>query len=58
MKMRRKLKVAKLFSDGGYASTTIQPLKSPDIVQSGQIVAIALADTFEAAREAAHAGSR
>jgi xanthine dehydrogenase YagR molybdenum-binding subunit len=50
-----KLKEAKLFSDGGYASTTIQPLKSADILHEGQIVAVVVADTFEAAREAAHA---
>jgi xanthine dehydrogenase YagR molybdenum-binding subunit len=49
-----KLKEAKLFSNGGYAATTIQPLKSPDIAQAGQIVAVVLAETFEAAREAAH----
>jgi xanthine dehydrogenase YagR molybdenum-binding subunit len=48
-----KLKEAKLFSNGGYAATTIQPLKSPEIAQDGQIVAIVLAETFEAAREAA-----
>ncbi len=50
-----KLKDAKLFSNGGHASTTIQPLKSPEIAHDGQIVAVVLADTFEAAREAAHA---
>jgi xanthine dehydrogenase YagR molybdenum-binding subunit len=49
-----KLKEAKLFSNGGYASTTIQPLKSAEIAQDGQIVAVVLAETFEAAREAAH----
>src|SRR5271169_4145709 len=49
-----KLKEAKLFSDGGYSSTTIQPLKSPDIDHEGQIVAVVLANNFEAAREAAH----
>ena len=49
-----KLKEAKLFSNGGYASTTIQPLKSPEIVQAGQIVAVVLANTFESAREASH----
>jgi xanthine dehydrogenase YagR molybdenum-binding subunit len=49
-----KLKEAKLFSNGGYASTTIQPLKSPDIGHAGQIIAVVVADSFEAAREAAH----
>jgi xanthine dehydrogenase YagR molybdenum-binding subunit len=50
-----KLKEAKLFSNGGYAATTIQPLKSAYIEQEGEIVAIVLAETFEAARQAAHA---
>jgi xanthine dehydrogenase YagR molybdenum-binding subunit len=49
-----KLKDAKLFSNGGYASTTVQPLKSADIAHDGQIVAVVLAETFEVAREAAH----
>ena len=48
-----QLQQAKLFSDGGYASTTIQPLTSPEIAQDGQIVAVVVADTFEGAREAA-----
>ena len=50
-----KLQDAKLFSNGGYTSSTIQPLKSAEIAQEGQIVAVVLAETFEAAREAAHA---
>ena len=50
-----KLKEAKLFSNGGYTSSTIQPLKSAEIAQEGQIVAIVLAETFEAARQAAYA---
>jgi xanthine dehydrogenase YagR molybdenum-binding subunit len=50
-----KLKEAKLFSNGGYAGTTIQPLKSAEIAQAGQIVAVVVAETFEAARQAAHA---
>jgi xanthine dehydrogenase YagR molybdenum-binding subunit len=49
-----KLREAKLFSNGGYSSTTIQPLKSPEIAQDGQIIAVVLAETYEAAREAAH----
>jgi len=49
-----KLKQAKLFSDGGYASTTIQPLQSPEISQAGEIVAVVLAETFETARQGAH----
>src|SRR6185369_5385322 len=46
---------AGLFSNGGYASTTIQPLKSADIAHDGQIIAVVLAETFEAARQAAFA---
>lgn len=49
-----KLNDAKLFSSGGYASTTIQPLKSAEVGHDGQIVAVVVADTYEAAREAAH----
>jgi xanthine dehydrogenase YagR molybdenum-binding subunit len=49
-----KLKEAKLFSNGGYASTTIQPLLSAEIANDGEIIAVVLAETFEAAREAAH----
>src|SRR5690348_5197964 len=49
-----QLKDAKLFSNGGYMATTIQPLKSADISHDGQIIAVVVAETFEAAREAAH----
>jgi xanthine dehydrogenase YagR molybdenum-binding subunit len=49
-----KLRDAKLFSNGGYMSTTVQPLKSADIAHDGQIIAVVLAENFEAAREAAH----
>ena len=49
-----QLKATKLFSSGGYMSTTIQPLKSPEVAHDGEIIAVVLANTFEAAREAAH----
>lgn len=49
-----KLKNIKFFSDGGYASTTVIPLNSAEIAHHGQIVAVVVADTFEAARDAAH----
>jgi xanthine dehydrogenase YagR molybdenum-binding subunit len=49
-----KLKTAKLFSNGGYASSTIQPLQSAEIAHDGQIIAIVLAESFEAARDAAY----
>ena len=47
-----KLKEAKLFSNGGYSSTTNQPLRSSEIAEEGQIVAIVVAETYEGAREA------
>jgi xanthine dehydrogenase YagR molybdenum-binding subunit len=48
------IKPAKLFSDGGYAGSTIMPLTSDQIWHYGQVVVVVLAETFEAAREAAH----
>jgi xanthine dehydrogenase YagR molybdenum-binding subunit len=49
-----KLKPVEFFSDGGYASTTMMPLSSPDVAHDGEIVAVVVAETFEAARDAAH----
>ncbi len=43
-----KLKEAKLFSNGGYTSTTIQPLTSNEIANEGEIIAIVLAETSKA----------
>ena len=43
----------KLFSQKGHMGTTIAPLQER-IHHDGQIVALVVADTFEAAREAAH----
>jgi xanthine dehydrogenase YagR molybdenum-binding subunit len=48
------VKATKLFSDGGYLGSTIMPLGSDRVQHGGQIIAVALAETFEAAREAAH----
>src|SRR5262245_44314397 len=48
------VKPTKFFGKGGRASTSIRPLSSPQIWHDGQIVAVVLADTFEAAREAAY----
>jgi xanthine dehydrogenase YagR molybdenum-binding subunit len=45
---------AGIFSAGGPMGTTIRPLKSRDISHDGEIVAMVLADTYEAAREAAY----
>lgn len=41
------------FASGGYFGSTMRPLSSPEIRYGGQIVAVVLAETFEAAREAA-----
>jgi xanthine dehydrogenase YagR molybdenum-binding subunit len=48
------IKPGKFFSAGGTASTSIVPLASPRIWYDGQIVALVVAETFEAAREAAY----
>jgi xanthine dehydrogenase YagR molybdenum-binding subunit len=48
-----RIEPAKFFSKGGTASTTVPPL-SQTIFHDGQIVAMAVADSFEAAREAAY----
>jgi xanthine dehydrogenase YagR molybdenum-binding subunit len=45
---------AKFFGFGGTAGTTIKPLSSPQVWHDGQIIAVVVADTFEAAREAAY----
>jgi xanthine dehydrogenase YagR molybdenum-binding subunit len=42
-----------LLSEGGYVGSTIMPLDNARIWHSGQIVAVILAETFEAASEAA-----
>jgi aerobic-type carbon monoxide dehydrogenase small subunit (CoxS/CutS family) len=41
------------FSEGGQAASSIVPLSSPKIWRDGQIVALVVAETFEAASEAA-----
>ena len=48
------VKEIKFSKQGGPASTSIVPLSSPKIWHDGQIVAMVVADRFEAAREAAH----
>ena len=52
--MADAIKQVPFFSNGGPASTSLVPLSSPKIWHAGQIVAMVLADRFEAAREAAH----
>ena len=48
------IKPGKTFDQKGYMGSTIAPLASPRIWHGGQVVAVVLADTFEAAREGAH----
>lgn len=42
------------FSNGGQLSTTILPLVSSNISHDGEIIAVVVAETYEAAREAAN----
>ena len=49
-----QIKGLKIFNDGGTGSTSIAPLSGPKIWHDGQIVAMVVAETFEAAREAAY----
>jgi xanthine dehydrogenase YagR molybdenum-binding subunit len=49
-----RIKPGKFTGNQGYMGSSIAPLQSERIWHDGQIVAIVLADTFEAAREAAH----
>ena len=44
----------KFFAAGGQAGSTIRPLESPRVWHDGQIIAMVVADTYEAAREAAY----
>jgi xanthine dehydrogenase YagR molybdenum-binding subunit len=48
-----QVKPLKTFSEGGQAGSSIVPLSSPKIWHDGQIVALVVAETFEAASEAA-----
>ena len=44
----------KFMTEGGPASNTVVPLGSPDIAYGGQTIAVVLANSYEAARDAAH----
>jgi xanthine dehydrogenase YagR molybdenum-binding subunit len=44
----------KTFDGGGYMGTSIAPMASDEIQHDGQIVALVVGETFEAAREGAH----
>jgi xanthine dehydrogenase YagR molybdenum-binding subunit len=48
-----RVKPGKTMSDKGYMGSTIAPLASAKVQYSGQIVAVVIADSFEAARGAA-----
>ena len=52
--MADAIRQVKFKSMGGPASTSVVPLSSPKIWHAGQIVALVVADRFEAAQEAAH----
>ena len=52
--MHGEVREAGFFAGGGYAGSTMRPLEIDRIQHDGQIVAVVLADTFEAAREAAY----
>ena len=52
--MADAIKAVKFKSMGGPASTSVVPLSSPKIWHAGQIVAMVVANRFEAAEEAAH----
>ena len=49
-----QFKAMKSFSGGGSGSTSIEPLQTPEIRHDGEIVAVVLAESFEAARDASH----
>ncbi len=49
-----QFKQIKTFSEGGSASTTMMPLQSAEVRHDGEIVAVILAETYEAARDASH----
>jgi xanthine dehydrogenase YagR molybdenum-binding subunit len=52
--MAGEIRPVNFFADGGYVGSSIMPLSSPQVFHAGQIVAVVLADGFEAARDAAH----
>lgn len=49
-----KIEPGKTFNKGGYVGSTIAPLNSDRIFHDGQIVALVVAESLEAAREGAH----
>ncbi len=51
---RPPLKPVKHFFTGGAGITAVPPLAGPEVAHDGQIIAMIVAESFEAAREAAH----
>jgi xanthine dehydrogenase YagR molybdenum-binding subunit len=51
--MRGAVAKADFFAKGGYVGSTIRPMESEQIWHNGQIIALVVADSLEAAREAA-----
>jgi len=51
---RPPLKTVKHFVAGGSGITAIPPLAGPEVAHEGQIIGMVVANSFEAAREAAH----
>src|ERR1700749_524719 len=49
-----KIEAGKTFDGGGYMGSSIGVMQSPEISYDGQIVALVVGETFEAAREGAH----
>jgi xanthine dehydrogenase YagR molybdenum-binding subunit len=48
------IRKVKFFTEGGPASNSVVPLASPEIAFAGQTIAVVLADTLEAAQDAAY----
>ena len=48
------IRPVKFFTEGGPASNSVVPLGSPEIAYAGQTIAVVLANSYEAARDAAH----
>ena len=48
------IRPVKFFTEGGPASDSVTPLRSPDIAFAGQIIAVVLANSYEVARDAAN----
>lgn len=51
---RPRLAPLKHFFQGGQGLTSVPPLAGPEVAHDGQIVAMVIAERYEAAREAAH----